>query len=311
MNTTAIRNEWRPSDGLYEAVWGAYGLRIRARSTLLGGEECEVAHIDCAEGRWVLKIGPAWRSTAELEWSYAIAAQAAIAMQEVSAPCTVRDGGFVIRYCGRPLSIWPFIEGCNLKCSDPHELDLAASTLARLQRELANIPHPGPRPQTPATSPLMQLAPVDSPIVVDHELDQWLTEWRRISSAAQTPIHGDYWPNNLIRRGMKIVGIIDWDDARIGSIDSELSFAVWDFCMDPLKATLDLARASRFLDVYTNSDGPLLTDDRAFVVPLIREHLRHRIRRALGAAESGLPFNRAVLEADSRAFLNLRQSSIQ
>jgi hypothetical protein len=113
--------------------------------------------------------------------------------------------------------------------------------------------------------------------------------------------------NNLLFRGDRIVGVIDWDDARIASVERELSCAVWEFCADPIQSTLDPLRAARFLDVYTAHGGPVPATDRTFIVPFIRDYLRCEIRRAL---TTGDEIDGGCLESEMQAFVYLRGRSL-
>jgi aminoglycoside phosphotransferase (APT) family kinase protein len=60
------------------------------------------------------------------------------------------------------------------------------------------------------------------PAKVDHSLDEgqirdaleanWLSVWRRPSVL----LHGDFWPGNVLWREGQLVGVIDWEDAKLG-----------------------------------------------------------------------------------------------
>jgi Ser/Thr protein kinase RdoA (MazF antagonist) len=306
---TAHHAEWHLSDELRAITEQEYRCPIDGAEVLKGGYESAVFLVDCGNDLRVLKIGPKWRSSAELEWSYRLAANAACAMPEVSVPFVTRDRRLVTRRAGRPISLWPFIEGRKPDVGSTPDRDLTALMLASLQRQLAMCL---PSIRRPATSPRapMQQARMMPNALKDRELDRWLADRRATQPIPRGPIHGDYWSNNLILRGAKIVGIIDWDDARIGSLDRELSCAVWEFCAAPSQQKLDVGSATRFLDVYGENGGPVPVKDRTFVVPLIREHLRYEIRRALVAEESGETFEEGNMDHNKTAFEFLRGVSL-
>ena len=309
MVAAARHNEWHLSDEFRVIAEQEYGCRINGAKVLKGGYESAVFLVECRDDLRVLKIGPKWRSSAELEWSYRLAAYAASQMSEVLVPYRARDRRRVTRHAGRPISLWPFVEGRKLNFGSTPDRDLAASMLARLQRRLATRVSTVLRSPTSSRAP-MQRARMMPNALKDLELDQWLADRRATQPVPRGPIHGDYWSNNLICRGTKIVGIIDWDDARIGSLDRELSCAVWEFCAGPSQSKLDVVRATRFLDVYGENGGPVPVKDRAFVVPFIREHLRYEIKRSLIAEECGETFEEGNMDDNKSAFEYLRGRSL-
>lgn len=132
----------------------------------------------------------------------------------------------------------------------------------------------------------------DLPHLQDSDLDRWLAEWRTSPNRLVAPIHGDYWCRNLIVTDPGGACVIDWDDARIGSVDRGLAWADWEFSADRGTNSLGLMRASRFLDVYDINGGPVQGADRSYVIPLIREHLRYQIRRALEVTPISRPVQR-------------------
>jgi Ser/Thr protein kinase RdoA (MazF antagonist) len=74
---------------------------------LYGGEESAAFRV----GDVVIRIGPAWRQLAELEWCHAVATAAAASVREAIAPRVNTRGEMVGLVDGRPVSVWPFIEG--------------------------------------------------------------------------------------------------------------------------------------------------------------------------------------------------------
>ena len=81
-------------NGLSGAVEVSFGCRIGRMRGLEGGEE--VFLVDTEVGERVLRLGPGWRSSAELDWSYALASYAAAKMDEVGA--TLSFAGRKARY---------------------------------------------------------------------------------------------------------------------------------------------------------------------------------------------------------------------
>jgi Ser/Thr protein kinase RdoA (MazF antagonist) len=298
--------ESRPdfSAELQAVVERAYGLPVRNAKALTGGFESAVYRLDCGKGVRVMRVGPQWRSSNALHASYLAAAHVSKSMPEVPAPCPTGTGALVTRHADKPLSLWAYIEGRNLDPANEAEVYLAAATLARLHRELRGAPLGGHIGQT---HPRDQKAreSTEPETIKDDDLDRWVLN--RYATRPMGPTHGDYWYNNLIVKDEKIVGILDWDDARIASVERELSSAVWEFCADPVRGTLNAAQVTEFLDLYAKHGGPVLLSDRTFIMPFIRDHLRSEIRQALA---SGGDIEGGSLEVSLRAFADSRRWSI-
>jgi Ser/Thr protein kinase RdoA (MazF antagonist) len=306
---SASAEGWSIPADLRNLVEREYNCRSGHARLLTGGYECAVILIDCGVGKRVLRIAPRWRSVEKLEWSYTLVALSAIEMPQLCAPIRTRDSSFVITYGDYPISLWPFVEGHPLDPSNESERDAAATTLARLQRQLARNADRIARPY-PSSSELRVSFPEPmAEFLKDEELDQRLVEQDGKGAALEGLIHGDYWCNNLICDKSEVVGIIDWDDTGPGRLDKELSRALWEFCADTAQVRLNMARASRFVDVYRNSGGLVPVDDLRFVVPYIREYLRNEIQRELKAAANAEPFDQTNLEISLLAFAKLRGDS--
>ena len=100
----------------------------------------------------------------------------------------------------------------------------------------------------------------------------------------------------------RIAGLIDWDDAVTGSAAYELAWSVWEFAQGSAPAvTLDIDRAVRFLDAYAET-GTVDVRDRAFVVPLIRAHLRFEVFRAGVERRQGWPVDEDYITRAATAF---------
>ena len=116
------------------ASWG-YGLRLTLGNRLSDGEESEVYRVD-ADGRpLVLRIAPAWRRGEELRWAYERASEAQRTIPQVIAPLRNKYGDPLMTVAGgRPVSLFPFLEGRQLERDDTSMRDQAARLLAKLHR---------------------------------------------------------------------------------------------------------------------------------------------------------------------------------
>jgi Ser/Thr protein kinase RdoA (MazF antagonist) len=300
------------SEQLQSALRKEYGCDFEPVKCLAGGYESAVLLLNTDDGLRVLKIAPEWRSREELEWSFAAAVHASLGLSEAIAPFLTYRGKCVVLFEGRSLSLWPFIEGRNLNTSDQAECDQVAAIYARLQNSLAQWTYSRKRPPTSPLALVVSRSSYEPDTLKDPLLDAWLTEWRK-NRRQVGPIHGDFWCNNLMFADGKISGILDWDDTRIGSLEREFAWTVWEFCADKKLAELDINRALRFLSIYRASGGPVPLKDISFIVPLVREHLRYEVRRVLGAAENGQAIGvdqLGYIASEERAFKNLKAQEL-
>ncbi len=287
-----------------------YGLRPESVIALGGGHQSDAFRLDCGSQNVVLKLGPDWRSSAELEWSYRAAEHVAQTIAVAAVPLRTTAKARVTRVRGRPMTVWPYVDGRAIDVTSARECDLTAVILGRMQARLVTWQGAGTRPATsPAALAMRRPARVPEALR-DTGLDRWLSRWRARQDRLQGPMHGDFWGNNVLFDGRRIAAVIDWDDTRVGALDRELAWAVWEFCGDPALAAIDEAKARRFLGRYAAGGGPVPITDRSFVMPLIREHLRYEALRALGAAEQGEPVDDAYVASAIRAFGALRGQSI-
>ena len=82
----------------------------------------------------------------------------------------------------------------------------------------------------------------------------------------------------------------------------ERGWAVWEFAQGPAPpVTLASDRAARFLDAYAET-GTVDVRDRAFVVPLIRAHLRFEVFRAGVERRQGWPVDEDYITRAATAF---------
>lgn len=214
-----------------------YGVRAIAAEPVLGeGDEAAVWRVD-AESRLVVRISPLSRDLTQLAEAYVRAQVLADRVPEVTAPVRALDGSVVVPWGGRPVSVWPYREGVFLDRHDQDQRSAAADLLARMHRAgLASLK--------------------DSPGSLEegHGL-----------------VHGDFYPRNLLCRGGRIVGLIDWDDVRIERLDAELAWVTWELAKSTAGDALINDRAITFIDNYIRADGPARPG--ADFIQLIRQRL--------------------------------------
>lgn len=295
----------RVADLLMEAE-RRYGMALFPAGRVAGGDEARLVALESSAGRVVLRVAPAWRTVEELEWAYALAGFASGAVPEAVAPLPALDGARVFRHAGRPVSLWPWVEGERLDREDAALRDAAARLLARLHRVLPAWPQPRPRPPAARVPPRS----ADVPEVEDAELDRWMARRAADAGVPRGPVHGDFYRGNVLCREGRIMGLIDWDESRVDALDVELAWSVWEFCQHAVEDALDVERARRFLAAYAEAGGPVRTDAPGFVIPHIRAGLAREVRMAYAARAAGGKIDEAYMEREVRAFRNLRDQRL-
>src|SRR4051794_17265338 len=89
------------------AVKETWGIKAATGERLHGGEDSAAYRI----GNHVIRIGPAWRTDPELEWSHDVAFAAGRAVPEAVVPLRTETDSTIVRVDGRPVSLWSFRDG--------------------------------------------------------------------------------------------------------------------------------------------------------------------------------------------------------
>jgi Ser/Thr protein kinase RdoA (MazF antagonist) len=243
------------TEDLRREVAAAFGVPAGKAVRLHGGEESAAYRI----ADLVVRIAPQWRTDAETRWFAQLAAHAAAAAPEVVAPVAARDGDFVVRAAGRPVTVWPFVAGMWPDKDEPAFRGQAAQLLVRVHAALADAPMPA-QPVTP-----MPEGPGED--LRDPELDAWLAE--RALGEIQ-PLHGDFYRGNALAVGGRITALLDWDDACVGPTAKDAAEGAWEWggCLD----TGVVDGAQEFLAAYAEAGGAVV-DDVTF-----RQYARARMR---------------------------------
>ena len=301
------------SGPLLAEVERRYGLRVSALEPLAGGYECDVALLTTAGGeRRVLRVSPAARTVDELAWAYELARYTAGHVPQAVAPLAASDGSLVFRHGDRPVSLFPFVDGRLLDRDHPGERDAAARLLGRLHRVLPTWPGLRPRPDPPSPRPSAPHLASDAEltdqgaVLPDPDLDRFIAEWRASPRLPAAPLHADFYRGNLLCADGDVAGLLDWDDAAIGSREYELAWSVWEIAQAPApEVVLGRERALRFLTAYAET-GPVGVTDHGFVIPLIRAHLRFEVWRAGVEERQGMAVDHDYIARNVAAFDALR-----
>jgi Ser/Thr protein kinase RdoA (MazF antagonist) len=198
--------------------------------------------------------------------------------------------GPVIWSDGRIATALPFVDGVELDREARGERRELARLLARLH--VAGLEWTGGQRPGASSWPERDLVRnewwdwtiVEKPtalVVAYEELVALLADPPRLREGI---VHGDIYRANLLVREQHIVGVIDWEDARVDWPAWELANATWEVCK--VGDVLDAARADAFVDAYVDSGGPGETEPLAQLIRcrLVADALYSLTSKARGAA---------------------------
>jgi Ser/Thr protein kinase RdoA (MazF antagonist) len=211
----------------------------------------------------------------DIAWEHELARLLAQRMPEVAAPIPARDGALV-RIGNRVGWLVPFIEGAPADATREEHRLAAARALGRLHRTGAGL-WLGRRPR------LSPLAELDwPPALVPPELEEWRAAivkaraWAigyvsRVAHSRRLPasvIHGDFFPGNVLVAGDRVVGVIDWEEARADWLTWDLANAIGTFCS--ADDDLDRPAGRRFIRAYRAAGGTASPRDDVLLVAFVR-----------------------------------------
>jgi Ser/Thr protein kinase RdoA (MazF antagonist) len=283
------------TDDILEVAEKSFGIDADASPVrLYGGEESASYRL----GENVVRIGPTWRTDAELEWCYTIATHASRSVPEALASRRTQEGRCVTRVDDRPVTVWPFVEGVWADKTDPDQRLRAANLLARLHRALRDL-RVVARPVD--SSPLVATSDLD-----DADLDGQIAELHQRYRQRQ-PLHGDFYRGNIIVSGGAFAGLVDWDNAFVGPPEQELAWASWEW--SDARQTQDLAPCAEFISAYAGGGGPAGRIDEATLACFVRGRLRWEIAYSRAMRNRGVEVD-AEYEAETKeVFFALKRFS--
>lgn len=135
-----------------EAAW-ALALDESLVLPLEGGEESACFRVDDL----VIRIGPAWRTDGDAEWCYSVATEAGRRCYKALAPVRTQSGRATTRVSGRPVSVWPFVDGSPGDPRNHQHVASAAQVLVELHQALGPVTLPLRPPASSATVAFIQI----------------------------------------------------------------------------------------------------------------------------------------------------------
>lgn len=143
---------------------------------LSGGEESLVWMARRDDVPVVVRVGPAWRTTRELDWAYGVVSRLAERRQVVPRPLHPRawrgpTAEWVTRYADRPVSVHQWTPGAMEPVTSSVQVSAVATLLADVHRTLDELGTIPPRPDH-RTWPVSESAPPEPSRLVDADLDR-------------------------------------------------------------------------------------------------------------------------------------------
>jgi len=243
------------------------------------------------------------RDPESVAWEHELTAFLSHDVPEVVTPLAALDGSTFAETDGVVVAVLPFVAGAPLDRDDDAQRLGVARLLARLH--WVGRVWKRPRPDRPAFADLdlevnawwdlriVEMAPV---LARAYERSrEWLAAAPLLGRGA---VHGDIYRGNLRVRDGRIVGIVDWEDARVDWPAWELANATWEVCKDEARNRLDPERSARFLDAYAEAEGP---GELGPFDDLLRLRLVADALYSLTAGARGEPWSREYVEHLLRA----------
>jgi Ser/Thr protein kinase RdoA (MazF antagonist) len=245
-------------------------------------------------GEFVVRVEPA--DPESVSWEHALLRFLASEIEQVVAPLAALDGSTFYVEGGYVVSVFPFLEGEELRSNEALFRQELPELLARLHRHAQAWPVSEPRPGVPSLryrnwdrNDWWDWSLVEKPESLVRAFEQ-LREWVADSDDLRVcAIHGDFHTGNVLVRDGRVTGIVDWQHSRRDWPALELAGMVWDLSWDGSSTTIDRALRDDLIQKYVDAGG---TGEAAAVVPMMRLESLVSALIQLTRAAKGLPWNR-------------------
>jgi aminoglycoside phosphotransferase (APT) family kinase protein len=231
-----------------------------------------------------------------VRWEHALLRFLSEDIEQVIVPLAALDGSTFCLDGSRVISIFPFVDGDELRSQEALFRQELPVLLARLHRRAQAWPVTKQRPGVPSLRERdwdrndwwdWSLVEKTPPLVrAFEELRDWVACADDLCVCA---IHGDFHSGNVLVRDRRIAGVIDWQYARLDWPALELAGVVWDLAWDGESPTIDVAGCDEIIRRYVDAGGP---GEPLFLRPLMRLESLVTALFSLTRAARGLPWNR-------------------
>ncbi len=282
-------------------------------SRLGGGELKDVIRVDAEGGAYALRVYTPDVAADDVASELALMSPFAEQLDEAPAPISTTGGEPLAIEHERVAVLTSFIEGRRPDCGKPEERRAAAELLARVHEVAAGIEMPNPRAAVPAYADLdwhtnrwwswpdierfleapeleglvgtvaagLHRRLIGEMAVLPDALDQLAKR-----DLPTMPIHGDFFPGNLLWHDGCIVGLIDWDECAVDWRALEVANAAIEFSRsDGIHIDPKLVRG--FLRDYIAAGGDVVDREREAMLRLRGTRLLWETLYELGRACRG------------------------
>ncbi len=299
-----------PADALADFL-RPYGLgALRSAKGIAEGVENSTYLLEADAGRAVLTLYE--KRVAATDLPYFVALADHLQGGDVPVPAVLRtEAGEAIRtLMGRPACLYRFQDGVSPAAPSPGQAWAAGEAMGRLHAQLADFGAERPNALGPAAwraladgmgAALDTMEPALEATVA-HALDRLEGGWPMDLPAGT--IHADLFPDNVLMRGDRVTGVIDWTFActDVGAYDLAVAHGAWSFDAhgrqferrvgDALVAGFDSARQ---LSAPERAALPLLAQGAALRFLLTRAHdWLHMPADALVRRKDPVPYRRRL-----------------
>jgi Ser/Thr protein kinase RdoA (MazF antagonist) len=274
-------------------------------SQIINGDECLVWHVENDSMPLIVRVSPAWRTVAELQWVHKFTIHCGQTIPEVVAPTPARDASTLFVFDTYPVTLFPFVEGGDFNVDDLALREKAARLLVNIHKAGVHWKAKRPRPASKASKPQPLPRERYPHVFRDIEFDAWEASLPELGLTI-APIHGDYYSRNVLATATQITGVIDWDEAHITYLMAETGWSAWEFCQNDKGDDLHDDRARHFLAAYFDEKPPCPRSEIVHAVNFMRLRLRNEAVGDLARKERGEDWDMEYTEAEMRAFNNLR-----
>jgi Ser/Thr protein kinase RdoA (MazF antagonist) len=276
---------------LPEGIGERYGLALPTHGKpLRGGASGSLLRA----GGFVVRVDDA--DPAGVHWEHELVRFLAEEIDEVVVQLAAADGStFFADDHGRIVSVFPFVEGDELRGREAWFRRELPALLARLHRRALAWPLTEQRADVPALRELdwdrnhwwdwSIVERTHSLVRAFEELRRWVADADELCVCA---IHGDFHPGNVLTQGGRIVGIVDWQYARRDWPAFELASVAWDLAWDERTNTVDRAARDAVVRTYVDAGGP---GEPEVLVPMARLEALVTVLFSLTRAARGLSWN--------------------
>ena len=233
---------------------------------LEGGYANDVMRLDAGGVPYVLRIKHPPVAPESIAWEHRFVEQ--LPLDVVPVPIRARDGSSFFLHDRFAVWLLPFAAGRVAA----HEDGIAvARALGRIHAAASELR----LPQRPTMRPIavIEWPPARLPAELAAWLPaleagrEWAIEWSRSHAEPVGPIHGDFFPGNVLVDGERVSAVLDWEEARLDWPAIDVAAGIWHFAARGTE--VDRPAAAAFLAAYRESGG-VVNASCSSLLPFIR-----------------------------------------